>query len=33
MVEAYSHLKLHPTSILDIYKVFGHIDMLSIVIW
>jgi hypothetical protein len=30
MVEADSHLKLHPTSILDIYKVFEHIDMLSI---
>jgi len=30
MVEANSHLKLLPTSILDIYKVFEHIDMLSI---
>ena len=30
MAEAYSHLKLLPTSILDIYKVFEHIDMLSI---
>jgi hypothetical protein len=30
MVEADSHLKLHSTSILDIYKVFEHIDMLSI---
>jgi hypothetical protein len=30
MVEADSHLKLHPTSLLDIYKVFEHIDMLSI---
>ncbi len=29
MVEAGSHLKLLPTSILDIYKVFEHIDMLS----
>jgi hypothetical protein len=28
MVEADSHLKLLPTSILDIYKVFEHIDML-----
>jgi hypothetical protein len=28
--EADSHLKLHPTSILDIYKVFEHIKMLSI---
>jgi hypothetical protein len=33
MVEADSHLKLLPTSILDIYKVFEHIDMLSIGIW
>ncbi len=32
-VEADSHLKLLPTSILDIYKVFEHIDMLSIGIW
>ncbi len=30
MVEAGSHLKLLPTFILDIYKVFEHIDMLSI---
>ncbi len=30
MVEADSHLKLLPTSILDIPKVFDHIDMLSI---
>jgi hypothetical protein len=29
MVEADSHLKLFPTSILDISKVFEHIDMLS----
>jgi hypothetical protein len=29
MVEADSYLKLLPTSILDIYKVFQHIDMLS----
>ncbi len=29
MVEADSHLKLLPTSILDIYKVFELIDMLS----
>jgi hypothetical protein len=28
MVEADIHLKLLPTSILDIYKVFEHIDML-----
>jgi hypothetical protein len=33
MVEAGSQLKLLPTSILDIYKVFEHIDMLSIGIW
>ncbi len=33
MVEADSHLKLLPTSILDIYKVFEHSDMLSIGIW
>ena len=30
MVEAESHLKLLPTSILDIYKVFEHINTLSI---
>jgi hypothetical protein len=30
MVEADSYLKLLPTSIVDIYKVFEHIDMLSI---
>jgi hypothetical protein len=29
MVEADGQLKLLPTSILDIYKVFGHIGMLS----
>jgi len=29
MVEADSHLKLLATSILDIYKLFEHIDMLS----
>ena len=33
MVEADSHLKLLPTSMVDIYKVFEHIDMLSIGIW
>ncbi len=33
MFEADSHLKLLPTSILNIYKVFEHIDMLSIGIW
>jgi hypothetical protein len=30
MVEADSHLKLLPKSILNMYKVFEHIDMLSI---
>ena len=30
MVEAEDHLKLLPTSTLDIYIVFEHIDMLSI---
>ena len=30
MFEGDSHLKLLHTSILDIYKVFEHIDMLSI---
>ncbi len=30
MVEANSHLKLLPTSILDIYKVFERMYMLSI---
>ncbi len=30
MVEADIHLKLLPTSILDMHKVFEHIDMLSI---
>ncbi len=33
MVVAYSHLKLLPTSILKIYRVFEHIHMLSICIW
>jgi len=33
MVEADSQLKLLPTSILDISKVFEHIDMLSMGIW
>ncbi len=32
MVEADSHLKLLPTSILDIYKVFEHMGILSIAI-
>ena len=30
MSEAHSHLNLLPASILDIYKVFEHIDMQSI---
>jgi hypothetical protein len=30
MLEDDNRLKLLPTSILDIYKVFEHIDMLSI---
>jgi hypothetical protein len=30
MVRAASHLKLLPKSILNIYKVFEHIDTLSI---
>ncbi len=30
MVKADGHLKLIPASILDIYKVFEHIDVLSI---
>jgi hypothetical protein len=30
VVEADSPLKLLPASILDIYKMFEHIDMLSI---
>jgi hypothetical protein len=33
MVVADSNLKLILASILDIYKVFEHIDMLSIGIW
>jgi hypothetical protein len=33
MVEADSHLKLLPTSLLDIDTVFEHIDMLSIGLW
>jgi hypothetical protein len=32
MVEADSHLKLFSVSILDIYKVFEHFDMLSMCI-
>jgi hypothetical protein len=33
MVEAGSHLKLLPTSIIDLYKVIDLIDILSIGIW
>jgi hypothetical protein len=33
MVEADSHLKLLPASIIYIYKEFEHIHMLSIGIW
>jgi len=33
MVEADSHLKLLPPSILHIYNMFEHIDMLSMGIW
>jgi hypothetical protein len=33
MVKADGHLKQLPTSILDMYKVFEHIDMLSIGTW
>jgi hypothetical protein len=33
MVEASILIKLLLASILDIYKVFEHIDMLSIGIW
>jgi hypothetical protein len=33
MIEAGSHLKLLPTSLLDIYKVFEHLDVLSIGTW
>ena len=33
MVEADSHLKLLPASVLEMYKVFEHIDVLYIGIW
>ncbi len=29
LIETDSHLKLLPSSILDLYKLFEHIDMLS----
>ncbi len=33
MVEADSHLKLLPATILDMYNLFDHIDMLAMGIW
>ncbi len=33
MIEADSHFKLLPISILDIYNMFEHINMLSVCIW
>jgi hypothetical protein len=33
MFEADSHLKLLSPSIKDMYKVFEHVDMLSIGFW
>ncbi len=33
MVEADNHLKLLSVSILDMYKVFEHIDMVFLGIW
>ncbi len=33
MVEAAILLRLHPTSILDVYKVFEHLEMLWMGIW
>jgi hypothetical protein len=33
MVEATAGFRLDPTSMLDVYKVFWHLDMLSIGIW
>ena len=33
MVEAVNHHLLHPTSILDVYKVFKHLHMLWMGIW
>ena len=32
-VDAVNHHLLHPTSILDVYKVFKHLDMLWMGIW
>jgi hypothetical protein len=31
--EAVDHHLLHPTSILDVYKVFNHLHMLWMGIW
>ena len=33
MIEAASSVRLHPTSILDVYKVFEHLEMLWMGIW
>jgi hypothetical protein len=33
MVEAANHCRLLPTFILDIYKVYEHLSMLSICTW
>ena len=33
MVEATTGFRLDPTSILDVYKVFWHLDMLFIGVW
>jgi hypothetical protein len=33
MVEAANSFRLHPTSILYVYKVFLHLDMLWMDIW
>ncbi len=33
IVEAVNHHWLHPTSILDVYRVFEHLHMLWICIW
>ena len=33
MVEVDIHLKLLPPPMIDIWKVFEHIDMLSVIIW
>jgi hypothetical protein len=33
MVEATTGFRLYPTSILDVYKVFWHLNMLCMGIW